>query len=145
MCLRRKSTVAQFTRHSCARVSVSKVAWELGSCWAQCPCNTRSRSAQPQLKLAFFRAEVQCTLQAISAISQLLIGVPPQNYGGYLEHCSISSDSFGSLPVFNSEGQLIKYEVRHHAFVPAEIEYRITSQSAEQSEKENQLGDVKMV
>lgn len=122
-----------------------KVTWELGSCWAQCPCKPESRSAQPQMKLAFFRAEVHCTLQAISAISQLLTGVPPQNYGGYLEHCSISSDSFGSLPVFNSEGQLIKYEVRHHAFVPAEIEYRIPSQSAKQSEKENLLGDVKMV
>ena len=87
------------------------------------------------MELVCFRAEMQCTLQAISAISQLLIGVPPQNYGGYLEHCSISSDSFGSLPVFNSEGQLIKYEVRHHAFVPITIEYRITSQRARQSEK----------
>ena len=146
MCLRRNSTVAQFTMHSCARVSVLKVMWKLAIFLGTVPSQHQEpQCAQPQMKLVSFRAEMQCPLQAISAISQLLIGVPPQKYGGYLEHCSISSDSFGSLPVFNSEGQLVKYEVRHHAFVPATSEYRLTARSAKQSKKELLLGDVKMV
>ena len=31
-----------------------------------------------------------------------------------LQRCSVSSDSFGSLPVFDSNGKLLEYKARHH-------------------------------
>ena len=56
--------------------------------------------------------ESQRPVQALAAISQLLLGTSSRGHDGILEHCSISSDSFGSLPVFDATGQLVKYEVR---------------------------------
>ena len=55
----------------------------------------------------------ECMLpaQALGAISQLLLGTSSSSHDRLLESCSISSDSFGSLPVFDAEGQLVKYEV----------------------------------
>lgn len=55
--------------------------------------------------------EVLHVMQGRAAISQILLGVSPQQQKRYVEHCSMSSDSFGSLPVFDAEGQLIRYEV----------------------------------
>ena len=53
----------------------------------------------------------QLPVQALAAMSQLLVGTSPSSHDRLLESCSISSDSFGSLPVFDAEGQLVKYEV----------------------------------
>ncbi len=53
----------------------------------------------------------QSPVQAHAAIAQLLLGTSSRNHDSLLEHCSISSDSFGSLPVFDAAGQLVKYEV----------------------------------
>lgn len=44
-------------------------------------------------------------LQAIRALHQLREGGAP------LECVLLSSDSFGSLPVFDTSGRLVKYEV----------------------------------
>ena len=49
-------------------------------------------------------------LQALEAIAQILLAAQRQ-LDEYLLHCSISSDSFGSLPVFDATGKLVKYEV----------------------------------
>ena len=39
-------------------------------------------------------------------------GGQPPDVDSLLQCCSVSSDSFGSLPVFDKEGKLLEYKVR---------------------------------
>lgn len=55
---------------------------------------------------------MQICVQTVDAIDQIILGSSVRQQEKLFEHCSISSDSFGSLPVFNAAGQLVKYEVR---------------------------------
>ena len=54
---------------------------------------------------------MQICVQAVDAIDQMILGSSVNQQERILQHCSISSDSFGSLPVFDAAGRLVKYEV----------------------------------
>ena len=80
----------------------------MASLWTYAACITGLLRACTPLRIA---DQAQHSVQALAAVAQLLLGASSRNHDSILEHCSISSDSFGSLPVFDAAGQLVKYEV----------------------------------